>query len=125
MDEIRAVAIKREAYATGSQFHHAIPWENSKFNHQEHDLVKLAKVDLFSFGPNIKPVAGHMGPHADAYHEAVRNRLTAAYQKLPELTQAVAEKALKEVLVKIWRDIASGKLPLYENRSVKLIGPVP
>jgi hypothetical protein len=102
------------------QDHHAIPWENSEYNHQQHPLVVQAGADLQTDPRNIAPVINHQGPHSASYHRDVQTRLDTAFGALKTRSQAAADKALGEVMRGIWRDIGNGSLQLYDDRAVSL-----
>jgi hypothetical protein len=109
----RAVQVieAREKYATQAQDHHAIPWENSTYNHQQHPLVEQAGVNLKTYEPNIQAVVGH---DYAPYHLEVQRRMNNAFMELQgDLTPGSARAALNNVIQSIWTDIGRGRLRLY------------
>jgi RHS repeat-associated protein len=110
-----------------SEWHHAIPHNdrpvNPAHNHQNHELVRWADVDLTSFAGNIRPLLGHRGPHTDAYHREVTRRLDEARDALAAVDRQFsftaeertffARMVLEEVIQGIWNDIATGSLQPY------------
>ena len=107
-----------KSVSSGIQDHHAIPWNNKTYNHQNNPLVKLAKVDLQTFGKNLRAVEGHAGRHSATYHQQIQNRLNTAFTNLKTPSQAEAQKALNRVIKGIWRDIKNGKLAPYDLKDV-------
>jgi len=102
------------------QDHHAIPWNNKKYHHESHPLVRKAKVNLKTYKKNIKSLENHAGRHSRSYHDAVAERLNAAYEGVAGKGKAEARAALDRVIQGIWRDIRNGKLRPYDNKHVIL-----
>jgi hypothetical protein len=65
----------------------------------------------------------HAGPHSGSYHNEVASRMDQAYDNMSSKTKANARKALDDVVDDIIKDINSGKLKLYENKSVTPADP--
>jgi hypothetical protein len=102
------------------QNHHLIPWENRTYPHASHRLVRQAGVDLRTYRPNIRPLAGHSGPHAAKYHLDVEERLDLGYEAVKGKGRAAARAELNAILDEIWADIGKRKLEPYEGRSVSI-----
>jgi hypothetical protein len=101
------------------QGHHAIPWNNKTWNHQNHPLVKQACNSRLDKMPgNVRPVEGHIGRHSDSYHREIRRRMNEAYDWVAGKGQVAAQKELDKVLKGIWDDIACGKLKPYDHKDV-------
>src|SRR5262249_29702420 len=100
--------------------HHAIPWGNGTYDHQNSPLVRAAGVHLFTDTRNNGPVVNHQGPHSDSYHLEVRARLDTAWQTVRGQGRKAADAALGQVIASIWVDIANGSLRLYNDRNVWL-----
>jgi hypothetical protein len=105
---------------TNVQVHHAIPWNNRTFNHQAHELVQHAGVDLATHARNMRPLVNHLSSHSPAYHWAVQNRLDAAWAGVKGKGMVEARRALNQVIDTIWDDIHSGALKPYGQRTVYL-----
>ena len=103
------------------QEHHAVPWNNQTYNHQNNPLVKQSGADLKTLPSNLKAVQGHAGRHCPAYHRAVAQRLNAGYLKVKGKGQDAALKQLNSVIKGIWRDISNGKLQLYSSKNVTVL----
>lgn len=104
-----------------SQDHHAIPWDNKTWKHQDHPLVKEAgNPNLKTLGENLRALEGHAGRHSPAYHQEIRRRLDEAYVRVKDRGEEAALAELKNVINGIWNDIASGKLKPYSKKDVNL-----
>jgi hypothetical protein len=82
------------------QDHHAVPYANKKYNHQNHPLVKKVKVDLKTYAKNLRPLKGHKGRHLEEYHRQIAKRLDNAYK--PKMSQAKAKAALDRTIGGAW-----------------------
>jgi RHS repeat-associated protein len=100
------------------QGHHKVPYNNKSWNHENHPLVKQAKVNLKDYNKNLMDLINHGGRHTDAYHMIVDHMLTSAYETVAGGSQEAALNALNEVLEKIAQDVKSGKLRPYDSKSV-------
>jgi ribosomal protein S20 len=110
-----------ESRGGGSQWHHGVPKNSSKYNYSDHPLVKKAgwsKKELENNPANRLRLGNHAGPHSKAYHEAIKTMLDEANKKLGAGGKETAEKALKEVLGKIDEGIANGTLKPYDTKDV-------
>lgn len=104
-----------------TQDHHAVPWNNKTYKHQNHPLVKQAgNPDLETMEENLRALEGHSGRHSKAYHAEVKKRLDDAAKRVAGKGREAAQKALDDVIKKIWEDIASGKLRPYNHKDVIL-----
>ena len=63
-----------------SQGHHIVPYNNSKFDHQNHDLVRAAGLNLKTYGKNKIPLINHAGRHTDNYNQIVKDILDYYYR---------------------------------------------
>ncbi len=107
----------------GPQDHHAIPYGNEKWGHQNHRLVQEAGVNLSVDPRNVRLLLNHRGRHLDSYHREVNRRLEETYNSMSAFsTRAQYDAALGGVMGGIWRDIDNGSLRPY-NRDV--YGPLP
>jgi RHS repeat-associated protein len=104
------------------QWHHPIPWSNQTYQHHNHKLCLCAEVNLKS-DQHMLLLNNHAGPHSGSYHNEVASRMDQAYDNMSSKTKANARKALDDVVDDIIKDINSGKLKLYENKSVTPADP--
>ncbi|MGJ7506618.1 AHH domain-containing protein [Variovorax sp. GT1P44] len=107
------------------QCHHKIPWENSTYAHNRHDLRKLSKVDLYSDHRNTMWVGGHRSRHSESYHLDVKQLMERAWNGLPQAirlasdTDDAAREAANKAIGSVMRDIESG----IRSKKIKLYDP--
>jgi RHS repeat-associated protein len=104
------------------QVHHIIPKAKSH-GFRTHPLVKAGKIDIVTDARNLMKLSGHSGGHTKAYYQAVRDALDAKMGALGKDIKdpAKARAAVYEVMDDLRSDIASGKLPLYNSKTVKAV----
>ena len=107
------------------QCHHKIPWENSTYNHDNHELRRLSQVDLYSDKRNKMWLGGHLSSHSPSYHLDVKDRMNVAWRRLTggapgsgSATREDADLAMGEVMAGIEADIRSKRLAPYDAKEV-------
>jgi hypothetical protein len=82
-------------------------------------------VDLETDPRNIEVLINHRSRHSEAYHKEIEARMNKALERLGNnKDRFVANEALGRIMQGIRKDIASGKLEIYNNRDVWLVpGP--
>ena len=106
-----------------SQGHHIIPHSNnknsnSKFDHQNHPLVKAAGVNLYTYGKNKIPLINHAGRHTDIYNQIVEDILDGYYEQLDRADENMAREALDNAISDIMDGIANGSIKPYDSKDV-------
>ncbi|MGI2028643.1 RHS repeat-associated core domain-containing protein [Endozoicomonas acroporae] len=100
------------------QNHHAIPYQNGTFNHQNHPLVRQAGVNLRTNPYNQFMLGNHSGPHSQQYHRTVESMLNNAQTGVQGQQQA--QRAVRGVMQQLQQGIGNGSIRPYETKAVFL-----
>ena len=100
------------------QNHHAIPYDNSTFDFQNHPLVQQAGVNLKTDPRNQFNLANHVGRHTNNYNRNIQARLDAAFSRVAGQSQQAADAELGQVMGEIQNDIYNGSLSPYSTKVV-------
>ncbi len=107
-----------------AQEHHGIPYENSKYQHEEHELMKQAELtqdDLRKMPENRMLLENHGGRHWNEYHDSIREMMNAGLRKVRGQGRDAARRELNRICDRIREDIKNGTLKPYKNKEVKLV----
>ena len=69
------------------EIHHKVPYGNSEYDFQNHDLVKASGWNLKDEIRNLMLLGNHKGRHSKSYLEAIKSRLDAALEKVAQKRQ--------------------------------------
>lgn len=112
------LAVSANALEPPVQRHHKIPFANSEFDFQNHDLVRTAGVDLENDTRNIMLLANHVGRHSHGYLVAVKDMLDSVWIGVAKAGAAAAREAIYGLMDDIESQIISGGLKPYSTKDV-------
>ena len=110
----------------GIQNHHKVPYGNSKYDFQNHQLVRRAGVNLEKDSRNQMLLGNHAGRHSTTYLDDIQLRLDRAWKALKDrlggrVSKKAADDKFKAVVNTIERDIGKGTLKPYNTKEVWVV----